>query len=330
METPTSQRRSTRLLEKPTYWHALTMSRRPSVTEVLAEWWDAVSFWRTPTRLLPALFAAFHVATFLVFLVFMVRYFSIRWLVVLSAIGTMLGTVYNTVWYHRYCTHGVFTFRSIWFARLFLWTNPVGFREESYVIPHRIHHTNSDRLGDPYGPHLGWLGTYLAIESTQKANRDISRTDYERLCRSLAHIGFVANSYDRFRRTGSVENVWHYGARTVVANALWAGLAAALGGLQGAMAWYAGIFVFTFVIRDFNFRGHGGFFGTRRTASPVNNLIFGLIAGEWHDNHHAYPRAARNGFAWWQIDLPYWVIRLMSACGMVTDFNRSGDRAADC
>ena len=54
---------------------------------------------------------------------------------------------------------------------------------------------------------------------------------------------------------------------------------------------------------------------------PVNQVIYGIIAGEWHENHHAHPRLARGGLTWWQVDLPYGIIRLMKLCGVVTHCN---------
>lgn len=45
-----------------------------------------------------------------------------------------------------------------------------------------------------------------------------------------------------------------------------------------------------------------------------NNLLFGILAlGEgWHNTHHAFPTSARHGLRWWQLDVSYWVIRLMA------------------
>jgi stearoyl-CoA desaturase (delta-9 desaturase) len=49
-----------------------------------------------------------------------------------------------------------------------------------------------------------------------------------------------------------------------------------------------------------------------------NNVVFGVLAfGEgWHNNHHAFPTSARHGLSWWQIDLTWYVIRLMEIMGM--------------
>ncbi len=54
---------------------------------------------------------------------------------------------------------------------------------------------------------------------------------------------------------------------------------------------------------------------------PVNQFIYGIIAGEWHENHHQYPRLARSGLTWWQVDLPNWIIKTMKLCGVVTHYN---------
>ena len=51
-------------------------------------------------------------------------------------------------------------------------------------------------------------------------------------------------------------------------------------------------------------------FGSRRfdtvDESRNNPLTALFAAGEgWHNNHHRYQRAARNGFYWWEFDLTW-------------------------
>jgi len=37
-----------------------------------------------------------------------------------------------------------------------------------------------------------------------------------------------------------------------------------------------------------------------------------LSFGEgWHNNHHAFPRSARHGLRWWELDLTYLTIRIL-------------------
>lgn len=316
---PVARRRG--LLEEPTYGWGEIAPRKPSTREIFVEWIDAVNFVKKRTRFLTALFTAFHLATFGVFIYFIVCRFSILHVAWVMGISSFIATVYNTVWYHRYCTHRSYKFRSLGWTRLFLWTNPVCFREESYVIPHHVHHAKEDRPGDPYGPHLGWLGSYLASESSAKTNLEINRSDYERLAKGLKHIGFPVNTYEKFLRTGSVENPWHWFARSLFANLLWCSLAYFMGGTVGILTWLSGVFLYTFFVRDFNYRGHGGFFFKASKGQATNQLFYGLISGEWHDNHHSFPRLAHSGLKWWQLDIPYWIIKTMGWCGLVETIN---------
>jgi stearoyl-CoA desaturase (delta-9 desaturase) len=37
----------------------------------------------------------------------------------------------------------------------------------------------------------------------------------------------------------------------------------------------------------------------------------------WHNNHHRDPNSAAHGWYWWQLDLNYWTIYLLSCLGLV-------------
>jgi stearoyl-CoA desaturase (delta-9 desaturase) len=45
-----------------------------------------------------------------------------------------------------------------------------------------------------------------------------------------------------------------------------------------------------------------------------------LVLGEgWHNNHHHDPSSARHGFAWWELDVTYYAIWVLSKLGVVWD-----------
>ena len=52
-----------------------------------------------------------------------------------------------------------------------------------------------------------------------------------------------------------------------------------------------------------------------------NNVIMGVLAmGEgWHNNHHAFQSSARHGLHWWELDVSYILIVLMSKIGLVSN-----------
>lgn len=52
-----------------------------------------------------------------------------------------------------------------------------------------------------------------------------------------------------------------------------------------------------------------------------NSLLLALITfGEgWHNNHHYYPASARQGFFWYELDLTYYMLKVLSWFGIVWD-----------
>ena len=71
--------------------------------------------------------------------------------------------------------------------------------------------------------------------------------------------------------------------------------------------------------------------GTRRfntiDQSRNNALTAFFAVGEgWHNNHHRYQRAARNGFYWWEFDPTFWVVRAMAVVGLAWDLQPVPDR----
>ena len=52
-----------------------------------------------------------------------------------------------------------------------------------------------------------------------------------------------------------------------------------------------------------------------------NNLFLALITfGEgWHNNHHWFQHSCRQGIRWWEIDLTWYALKLLSFTGLVRD-----------
>jgi stearoyl-CoA desaturase (delta-9 desaturase) len=65
-------------------------------------------------------------------------------------------------------------------------------------------------------------------------------------------------------------------------------------------------------------------FGTQRFVTgddSRNNPLLAIITlGEgWHNNHHHYQSSCRQGFYWWEIDLTFMTLFLLSRLGLVWD-----------
>ena len=62
-----------------------------------------------------------------------------------------------------------------------------------------------------------------------------------------------------------------------------------------------------------------------------NSFILALITlGEgWHNNHHYYQSCTRQGFHWWQIDITYYTLKVLSWVGLVWDLREPPKEVVD-
>ncbi|UCG13182.1 MAG: acyl-CoA desaturase [Deltaproteobacteria bacterium] len=264
------------------------------------DWW----------RILP--FAISHVMCLGVFLV------GWSWVAVAVAAGLYLVRMFAiTGFYHRYFSHRTFKTNRFWqFIFAVLGNSSVQRGPLWWAAHHRHHHRYADQDEDPHSPsrhgfwhsHIGWLTT---------------RTNFRT---RMEYVGDWAKY---------PELVWINRFDTVIPILL----ALTLLGLGEALATFApglntngpqmliwGFFISTVVLfhgtSTINSLDH--LIGTRRYDTPDtsrNNLALALITlGEgWHNNHHHYAVTARQGFYWWEIDITYYLLVLLSWLGIVTD-----------
>ena len=104
-----------------------------------------------------------------------------------------------------------------------------------------------------------------------------------------------------------------------------------VGGWPG-LAW--GFFLSTILVYHVTFMVNSvcHLLGKRRFATDDdsrNNWVVALLTfGEgWHNNHHHYPSAARQGFRWYEIDISYATLKFLSWFGIVWDLRQPTERA---
>ena len=59
-----------------------------------------------------------------------------------------------------------------------------------------------------------------------------------------------------------------------------------------------------------------------------NNWLLALFTmGEgWHNNHHAYQSSVRQGFRWWEVDMTFYILKVLSWLGVVWDLKSPPER----
>jgi stearoyl-CoA desaturase (Delta-9 desaturase) len=231
-----------------------------------------------------------------------------RWaFVAMWAASHFVRAVGLTLAFHRYYAHRAFKMNRV--AR-FVWTligTAAMQKGPLWWAGHHVnHHRFADREGDPHSPmvsgfyyaHIGWFlndARHDKLEPTNPVVRDFSKAP---------EIKWLDTFY-------------------VVPPLLFALALYALGGLPW-LIWGFCVPTTTLAHATFAINTVNHMFGSRRFETvdeSRNNPLTALFAvGEgWHNNHHRYQRAARNGFYWWEVDLTWYVIRAMAAVGLVWD-----------
>lgn len=209
-----------------------------------------------------------------------------------------------TAGFHRYFSHRSFS-TSRWFQFVLAFMSQTSLQRGVlwWSAKHRHHHKFSDTVEDAHSPvahgfffaHVGWIFARQRGKADYGLVKDLSQYRELRLL-------------DRFRHAP--------GIMLAIACFLIAG--------------WPGLFVGFFLSTTILF--HGAFainslahtMGRRRYLTgddSRNSWWLALITmGEgWHNNHHYYQSATRQGWRWWEIDVTYYILRALAALGLVWD-----------
>jgi stearoyl-CoA desaturase (Delta-9 desaturase) len=212
--------------------------------------------------------------------------------------------------YHRYFSHKTYsTSRLGQFLLALFGSTTVQRGPLWWAYHHRHHHQHSDEAEDAHSPHvhgfwwshIGWI--------TSRRNFP---TDYSKV-KDLAKYPELVwlNRFDTIVPILFATAIWGLGS--------WLALHAP--GLH-TNGWQLLIWAF-FISTTALFHGTScinsmaHLMGRRRfeTGDDSRNswiLAFITLGEGWHNNHHRYQSATRNGFYWWEIDITYYVLKVLS------------------
>jgi stearoyl-CoA desaturase (delta-9 desaturase) len=222
-----------------------------------------------------------------------------------------------TGFYHRYFSHRAFRVgRPVQFAGAVLGASAAQRGPLWWAAHHRRHHRYTERPGDPHSPVLDGLLSSHLFWIFAAANHDTDLAAVEDLA-VFPELRFI----DRF----------HHLVPAVTIGAMFAlgyGLGHAWPGLHtsGPQMLVWGFSVSTVLVyhATFSINSLAHRFGSRRyetkDASRNNAGLALLTMGEgWHNNHHRFPGAARQGFAPWELDATWLMLRALARLGLVRD-----------
>jgi fatty-acid desaturase len=303
---------------------------KPTTRQMLAEFFKRTNIFKSKKNWL-AFFGWFQILCLAPFFVlFFAKYFTWWGVVAGFFYGMVLMGSHGTIWYHRYSTHRAFKFKNNFWR--FITRNLVIkiVPEEAYVVSHHVHHSKSDQPGDPYNAYAGFLYCFLADVNHQPINVNLNEADYARVVGILSDTGVKPNTYQQYKKWGSVTNPLPTVIHAILSWGIWFAIFYLIGGPQLAFALFAGATVWAVGIRTFNFEGHGKGKDKRKEGMDfnwddmsINQYWPGYVAGEWHNNHHLYPSSARSGFLRSQLDLAWCYVYLINKLGGIESYHDS-------
>jgi fatty-acid desaturase len=235
----------------------------------------------------------------------------------------VFGTLGINLGYHRLLTHRGLVCPK-WLERTFVVLGVCCVQDTParWVSVHRLHHQHSDQPNDPHSPlasfvwgHISWL----MVEASELAKLRI----YERYAKDILADRFYRSLERRWRWVYLVLASWvvFFTAGFVAASVAGDAAPEALRVGGSFLVW--GVFLRTVLVWHITWSVNSlaHVWGSQRYAtgdSSRNNLFVGYISnGEgWHNNHHADPRSARHGHAWWELDVTWLTIRLLGMAGL--------------
>ena len=238
------------------------------------------------------------------FVLYWVKYFTWETLIIGFLYGMVVMGTHGTVWYHRYGTHRAFAFKNKFWR--FITRNLVikVIPEEMYIVSHHIHHSKSDQPGDPYNANCGFLYCFLADTNHQAIAKNLSKEDYLKAASLVEHTGVKANTYEQYQKWSTIAHPVNTIVPIFLNWAFWYGVFYLIGGHALAVTLFGWTGVWAVGIRTFNYEGHGKGKDKRREGvdfcrddMSINQAWPGYVAGEWHNNHHLYPRSAKSRFS---------------------------------
>ena len=232
-----------------------------------------------------------------------------------------------TAFYHRLFAHRSYKTSRVWQFIFAVMGNSACQRGPLWwAAHHRKHHKESDQPEDLHSPiqhgfwfsHVGWFMSEAGFKTDYSVIKDLAK---------YPELRFL-NRFD------------------ILVPALFAGFVFALGEAIGHL-WPAsetngwqmlvwGFFISTTLLfhATFTINSLGHIWGSRRFDTKDhsrNNPWFALLTlGEgWHNNHHRFAVSARQGFYWWEIDISYYLLKLLKLMGIVSDLNPVPKRILD-
>ena len=226
---------------------------------------------------------------------------------VYTLVVTHISIVAITLYLHRGVCHSAIEIKPVLahFFRFWLWLT-TSMRTADWVAVHRKHHAKCETIDDPHSP------AYYGIDTVLLRGADLYHEE--------KNNPETLEKYSQNCPTDWVEENIYTGKNNIGILLLFI-LNIILFGVVGIIIWAVQM-AWTPIFAAGGINGAGHYWGYRNydTSDDSTNMgPLGILIGgeELHNNHHAFPTAAKFSLKPWEFDIGWMYIKLFSLLGQV-------------
>jgi len=230
------------------------------------------------------------------------------WGYALAALALTHVTIASvTIYLHRCQAHRALELHPLasHFFRFWVWLT-TGMVTKEWAAIHRKHHAKCETPEDPHSPQIVginrvlWGGVFLYVKESH------NQETMERYGHGTPDDWLERNLYSRFQVLG----LTLMGCVNIALFGVVPGMLILLTQIVWIPFWAAGVI-----------NGLGHYFGYRNydCADASTNIVpWGILIGgeELHNNHHAFAASAKLSSKWYEFDIGWMYIRILSALGL--------------
>lgn len=225
---------------------------------------------------------------------------------IFTLVATHITIAAVTIFLHRCQAHRALDLHPIisHFFRFWLWLT-TGMVTKEWTSIHRKHHAKCETVDDPHSPVILGIGTVLSRGAELYKNEAANQETLDKFGHGTPHDWLERNIYSKFSWQGVA-------IMLIVDVFLFGGIGLTVWAIQ--MLWIpitaAGVI-----------NGIGHFWGYRNydcEDASKNIIPWGILIGgeELHNNHHTFATSAKLSNKWYEFDIGWMYIQIMSAVGL--------------
>jgi len=229
-------------------------------------------------------------------------------IVVFTLVATHITIAAVTIFLHRCQAHRALDLHPIvsHFFRFWLWLT-TGMVTKEWASIHRKHHAKCETTDDPHSPQILGIGTVLSRGAELYKQEAKNQETMEKFGHGTPNDWIERNIYSKFS--------WQGVAIMLIIDVL-------LFGAIGSTVWAVQMLWIPITAAGV-INGIGHFWGYRNfdcEDASTNIFPWGILIGgeELHNNHHTFATSAKLSNKWYEFDIGWLYIQMMSAVGLAT------------